>query len=152
MELVVYLAVFTIFIYLTTGIFTAVLDVQLESDTTSVVQQDSRFIIERITYDIHRAESITTPSSPGEQSSILQLLIDGETHIYSLNTGNLELTNNTGTARLNSNETSISNLTFNRIGNSGGNHSIIIDYINESIVERRTGPEQIQVHTAINTR
>lgn len=152
MELVVYIALFTIFMYITTGIFTSILSVQVESDTTSIVLQDSRFITERLTYDLHRADSITTPSALGEQSAVLQLVIGGENYIYSLNSLNLELTNDSGTSQLNSNESLLTALTFRRIGNSGGKHSIIIDFTLESLVARNSGPEEIQIHTAINIR
>jgi hypothetical protein len=152
MELIVYIAVFTIFMYITTAIFTSVLAVQVESDTTSVVQQDARFITERLTYDIHRASSITTPNSAGEESSSLELLISGQVYTYALNNGNLEITDNNGTYSLNTDETIFSNLSFLRLGNIGGNHSIVVDFSLESKFARTSGVEKINIHTAISTR
>jgi hypothetical protein len=152
MELIVYIAVFTIFMYITTAIFTSVLAVQVESDTTSVVQQDARFITERLTYDIHRASSITTPNSAGEESSSLELLISGQVYTYALNNGNLEITDNNGTYSLNTDETIFSNLSFLRLGNIGGNHSIVVDFSLESTATRTSGAEKIDIHTAISTR
>ncbi len=152
MELIVYVAVFSIFMYVTTSIFTSVLDVQVESDTTSIIQQDSRFIVERLTYDIHRADDIVVPSETGMQTSSLQLDIGGETYTYSLNSGNLELSNNSGTHQLNSTGSAFLNISFLRIGNTGGNHSIVIDFNLDSQAKLRGQPEQIHVHTAVATR
>lgn len=151
-ELLIYIAVFTIFMYITTAIFTSVLDVQVESDTTSIVQQDARFALERITYDIRRADSIVTPSSTGAETTVMELLINGETYIYSLNSGNLELTNNSGTHRLNTDGTGFSNLSFLRLGNPGGNHNIVVDFTLISEVGRRSGPEEIHIHSAVSIR
>lgn len=151
-ELVVYMGVFAVFISITTSIFTTVLGVQIESQSTSTVQQNGTYLIERLSYDIHRAEDINIPVSAGIQTQELELLINGEVFTYSLNMGTLELTNNSGTHTMNSSDITITNLSFLRLGNPGGKHSLTIDIAFESTLADASGPEELSLHTTLGIR
>lgn len=140
-EMLLFLAIFTGLLVMLTSIFTASLDVQKESEATSAVQQDGSYIVSRLTYDITRATSITTPASLGSQTNTLVLVIGGITTTYALTNSNVTLTNNVGTDQLNSYDTTISNLTFKRLGNSGGKNSIQINCTVTSRVLRNNGYE-----------
>lgn len=116
-EMVLYASLLSILLFILVSMLTVILDVRLESEATSSVEQDGRFIIARLAFDIHRASSIIVPSAVGAQESFLQISIDGVNYTYGLAAGNMSITNNNGTDVLNSINTTIPSLTFTRIGN-----------------------------------
>ena len=155
-ELVIYLGILTILLTIFTTIFTSVIDVQIESEATSSVEQDRRFILSRLIYDITRAGSINTPYSlvvPNNQSNNLQITINGIPNSYTLDgNGNLILTNNLGADMLNSYDTSISGLSFARIGNAGGKNTLQITFTLSSRTQRSGGSEVRNFQTTVGIR
>jgi type II secretory pathway pseudopilin PulG len=117
LELVIYMGLLSILIVVLTQIFTSIIQVRLDSQSSSSIEQDANFIISRFMYDIGRAETIVTPATLGVAGDTVQFTVGGVTNTYSLVEGNLQITNNNGTDNLNSLYTTISNLQFNRIGN-----------------------------------
>jgi hypothetical protein len=101
-------------------IFVSVLDVQLGSEATSAVEQDGRFVLMRMLYDVHRATAVLIPAVAGQSASQLQLNIGGVTYTYAVNGNNLQLVNNLGTSQLNSFNTVVSDLAVNRVGDTVG--------------------------------
>lgn len=85
---------------------------------------------------------ISSPSASeaalGASNSKLTLVIGGITHTYALSGGDLRLTNNVGTNNLNSSDTSISNLSFQRAGNAAGKETIRISLT----ITSRSEPDQ----------
>jgi len=59
-EMLLYMAVFSILLTVLLQIFFSALDVQLESKATSGVDQDGTYIMARLTYDIQRAQAVIT--------------------------------------------------------------------------------------------
>jgi hypothetical protein len=119
------MALLSIVLSVLTAIFVAVIDVQLESESLSGVQQDARFISGKLYYDINSATSVTQPAL-GTTTSNLQFTRNGINYEYSLNGSDLVITDMTGTYPVNSYSTSVSNVSFTRLGNSGGKHIIQI--------------------------
>jgi prepilin-type N-terminal cleavage/methylation domain-containing protein len=153
-ELLIYIGMLSILFTVLTQIFGSILDAQLESEATSSVQQDGRFILSRLTYDTRRAQAIVIPAALGSQSTSLQLTISGVNYTYGLSGGNLELTNNLGINAINSGETTVSGLNFTRIGNSVVNakNTIQIEYTVTSKVVRPKGQETKDFKTTIGIR
>jgi prepilin-type N-terminal cleavage/methylation domain-containing protein len=153
-ELLIYIGMISILFTVLAQIFGAILDDQLESEATSSVQQDGRFILSRFSYDIQRADDIVIPADLGDQSSSLQLTITGVNYIYDLNNGNLELTNDIGTNTINSSDSTISGLSFTRIGNSVANakNTVQIQYTVTSKIIRPKGLETKDYQTTIGIR
>ncbi len=151
-EMLLFLAIFSGLLVMLTSLFTTSLDVQKDSEATSNVQQDGPYMVSRLTYDISRATSITTPSSLGTQTSSLVIVIGGITNTYALTSGNLTITDNIGTDQLNSYDTTISNLTFKRLGNSGGKNSIQINFTVTSKVLRKSGYDVKNFQTTAGLR
>jgi type II secretory pathway pseudopilin PulG len=116
-ESLLYGAIFVVFLLVLTQIFTASLDVQLESEAQSAIQQDGRFILSRLDFDILRADAITVPVAAGDVEDNLALTIDGNTYTYTLLNRNLLITDAAGSHNLNSFGTTVSNLTFKRLSN-----------------------------------
>lgn len=151
-ELLLYMGLLAIFLVITTQLFTAILDVQLGSVATSSVEGDSRYIFNRISFDITRAGSIVTPASIGSTTSSLTLTIGGVANTYSLNGTNLVLINDSGTNPLNSFDTSVTNLSFLRLGPTNGKDSIQIKFTITSLTQVPSGPETKNVEFTIAQR
>lgn len=97
-----------------TNIFLSALDLQLISSQTSSVEQEGRYVLTRLTYDVRRASAITVPNS-----NELVLTISSAPYDYTISNGQLLLTVNGGTpAQLNEVNTTISNVSFTRLINS----------------------------------
>lgn len=151
-ELIVYMSFFALFTAVLLNFFVSVLNIQLESESSSSVWQDGQFITERLIYDIQRAQNIVTPSGLGDSGSSLQITVNGIQYSYSVNGGNLELTNNQGTDRLNSVDTSVSNLLVRKIGNVSGKATARVSFTLTSIVVQKGGPEVRNFQTTVSTR
>jgi type II secretory pathway pseudopilin PulG len=151
-EMLVYCGILMIFLYIMTSLFSSVIDVQLYSEATAAVAQDSRYLLSRFSYDINRASEIVVPADVGTESDTLQLTIDGNTYTYEIQNGNLELTDETGTDMLNSFGTSVSNVNFRRLGSVGGKNSIRLAFTLTSKTKKVTGPEIRNFQTTVGLR
>lgn len=154
-ELLLYMGIFTILLTVTLQMFGSIFDIQLESQATSSVEVDGKFILSRFSYDLSRAQSISVPLSPGNSDPTLSIIISGQTFTYSLNSGNLLLQNGgTGTIdQLNSVETSVSDVSFLRlVGGSGGKDVIQMSFTLTSQVAQRSGKEVTTFQTTAGVR
>ena len=151
-ELLIYMGLLAILLVILTEILVSILNVKLESEATSSVEQDGRYILSRLAYDINRADSITTPVNPGDTGDTLEIIIDGVSNSYSESGNDLQLTNGSGTNNLNSSETSISDLILQRLGNAGGKNSIKLQFTVISVAVKSGGAEQKIYSTTIGLR
>lgn len=151
-EIIMYMGILTFLLLILTQLLSQVLSVHLESEVTSQVQQDSRFILTRLAHDINRAENIILPATPSATTSSLQVVIDGVSNSYSLSGGNLLITNNLGSDNLNSYGTTVSNLSFRRLGNIGGKNTITVSFMLQSVTVREKGPEIKNFQITAGTR
>ncbi len=153
-ELLLYMGLLTIIVGVLSTLFVSIIEVRLESKANSNVEQDGRYLIARLAYDIRRANGATPIVSPilGATSSSLQIQIDSVNYTYSIAGSNLALTNNLGTDNLNGYETTVSGLTFQRLGNSGGKNSIQVSFTLTSNTIRNSGTEVRNFQTTIATR
>lgn len=151
-ELLLYMGLLAIFLVVLTEIFVTIMEVRLESEATSSVEQDGRFMVSRFAYDISRASAITTPANLGDTTSLLVMTVGGDTFRYAVSGGNLELTNANGTDNLNSSQSTISNQSFQKIGNSGGAETIKILFTVSSITQRAGGAETKMFETTVGRR
>jgi prepilin-type N-terminal cleavage/methylation domain-containing protein len=146
-ELLIYMGILSILLTVLTNIFTTVIDVQLESGSTSSVQMDGRFMLNRLSYDVQRAASITTPNL-GSQSASLALVINGQTNTYSLDgNNNLVLSAGATSGQINSYDTEVETITFTTIGNSmSGKNTVRVVYTLRSRIASSRG-EDVQTFT-----
>jgi len=151
-ELVIYAGILTMFLAVLTGIFSEVLDMQLESETESSVVQDSRYILSRFSYDIERASAIVTPAALGDQTQILVLTIGGVNNTYALTNGNLVFTDATGSGSMNSYGTTVSNISFLRYGNVGGKNGVRIAFTLTTTTQRTMGAQTRSYQATIGLR
>jgi Tfp pilus assembly protein PilW len=149
-ELILSMGILMILISVLTTLFGQILDVQLESKSTSSIDQNGRFIMARLTRDMQSAQSISIPATAGAQTNTLQIKVNSIDYIYSVsNSGNLVLTNNTGTNVLNSEAASVSGMTFKRVGTGTSNDTIQIGFTVSTRVRKVAGFEQKTFQTTL---
>ena len=144
-EFLIYIGIFSIFLLITLEMFSSIFDIQLESESTSSVSVDGKFILQRFTYDVNRATNISDPNLYGTSSASLTILVDGQNLIYRMDSGNLILENETtgSTDQLNSSESSISDLTFVKL-DGGGKDTVQVTFTLTSKI-KKTGGEEVEV-------
>lgn len=153
-ELLLYMAILAVLLTILTSIFVSALDVQSESTATSSVAQDGNYILARLNYDIHRAQSITIPATNGNSSDNFQIVISGVNYTYSVDeNNNLILTANLAAKNLNNYGTSISNFSVTRLGNAGGvENTLKINFTVTSRTKRISGFETKNFQTNLSLR
>lgn len=155
-ELILYFSLLGIVLIIATDIMLRTSEFSLESAAGNDLQDDAKFIISRFSYDIRRADSISLPAALGDSSGALTLAVGSETHTYTLNGSDLEYQETIGpnsqTGNLNSNRTKLNYLTFERLGNTGGNPAIKITFELEGTTAKKGGAEQKTFATVVSQR
>ena len=154
-EILLYMGIFSILIVVLFQLLSSIFDVQLESQSTSSVTRDSRFILNRFSYDINQAKTIVSPISLGSQNASLQFTKDSTTYTYSLVNGNLTLANSSlgTTDELNSVNTTVSNLSFLRLSDTNrDNDTVSISFTLTSKIIKRGGATSANFTTTVGTR
>lgn len=133
-----------------TTLFGQILDVQLESQAVSSVDQNGRFIMARLTHDVQSASDIVTPEDPGDETDTLQITVNSVEYIYTLDAGgNLLLTQDSVSDQLNSEAVRISDLSFTRIGNGDSNDTVRIGFTVTSRAQQQAGMQQKSFQTTL---
>ncbi|HYK08691.1 MAG TPA: hypothetical protein VEW42_04300 [Candidatus Eisenbacteria bacterium] len=147
-ELLLYGGLFSVLLVVLLQIFTSLIGVQMESESTSAIAQDGQYVLAKLTYDISRSDAITMPATPGATSSAMTLLIASSSAAYTVSQGNLLL----GTDRINSYATSVSNFIVKRLSNSNNQDSLQVSFIltSKTLVQGENKAETFQ--TTINRR
>lgn len=108
-ELLIYLALLAIFMTVLLDVFVTTLNFKLQSESVSTLNQDSRFIYEKMAYDIYNADSFTVPSA-----AELDFVSGGSTIKYTVSGGDLLR----GGSKINGNDTKIDSVSFIKIDNT----------------------------------
>lgn len=145
-ELSIYMGILAILLTVFASLFTSVIDVQLESATTSRVNQDGRYLLAKLAYDLDNSQSIVAPAAPSAStSSTLTIQTNTVNSTYSLNgSGNLQVVTGSNTDVLNSADTTISDVMFQRIGNGTTNDTVQIRFTVTSKTQRTSGVAESQ--------
>ena len=123
------MGILAVMIYVLTDVLSSFLTTQLSTQSNSEVVQDGRYIYSRITYDINRAQSVSLPANLGDNSNSMDLVINASNYSYNITpSGDLQITDSSGSYNLNSPDTKVSGLQFTRIGNVNGKHTFLIDF------------------------
>jgi prepilin-type N-terminal cleavage/methylation domain-containing protein len=146
-ELILYMGLFSILLLVLLQIFSSILSVHLESQATSSVDQEANFILSRLTYDVHRAKTIDTPSI-----STLHLTGTGMDETYAISGNSLQLTDVSGPEKLNSSDVTPS-ITYTILGDTGKQQSVQIKLTMTSNIKRTGGLIETQTYTTtVQTR
>jgi hypothetical protein len=155
-ELLLYFSLLTIILIIAVDLMIRTSEFSLEAAGQNVLQEDARFIGNRLAYDIHQASSIVTPATLGQTTSTLTISVGAETHTYTLAGNNLQyqktVGTNTQTANLNSNLTKINSLSFQRLGNTNGKHTIKITFEIEDLKGKKGGPTKKTFESVVGLR
>jgi len=154
-ELILYMSILSVLLSVLSAIFAMAVDVQLESQSTSAVEQDKNFILARLSYDMLRAGNIIIPATQGAQEPNFQIVIDGVNYTYSKDANENLVVNVSGTEeRLNSYDSSISDLSIKRLGNPGKiEDTLKISFTITSKTQRvGVGPESRDFETTLSLR
>lgn len=127
-ELLLYMGLVSVILVVLGTVFSDLINLQLSSKATSSVEQDSRFILSRLAYDIRRAQSVSTPPSAGTSGSSLSLVIAGVTYTYSQVGTDLTISTSNGSANLNSNDSLVEDFQVTRLGNVSGKPSLRVSF------------------------
>lgn len=126
-ELMLYMGLLGIFLFVMTDLFVSTLDVRSESTSYYVVTSDAEYLQKKLSYEVRRSDAITAPTV-ATSSATLNLSIGGVATTYSLSNGNLMLTQSGQSHQLNSNGTSITNFSVLRIGSGSATDTLQISY------------------------
>ncbi len=146
-ELIVSLGLISLLLISLTSIFTASLELQLRSESSSSRQEDAQYILSRLFYDVNQASDIVSPASINEATHAIQLTVRGETWTVGLNNGNLELTTPSQTVQLNSYLTTVTQFDVKRVGNSTGKASIEVALTVGSRIQGSSGSNSVSYST-----
>lgn len=139
-ELLIYIGLLTLFLTILTSLFVSIFKLQLTTQSTSSLTQDTRFIITRMGYDIGNATSLMVPDST-------HLQFNG-TSTYSLDgDGNLILTIGGINNRLNGLDTNISNISFQQV-----DETVQVKFTIDSNVIEESGPRSQVIQTSYGLR
>jgi len=158
-ELILYMGLLIILITILSQIFSSILDVQLESKSTSSVELDGRYILTKLMHDMRLMQTnlpindnIITPSMPGSTNPTLNFTVNSINYTYGLNNGNFELINDKGTNNLNSVNTFITALQFTRIGTGANTDTIQVNFTLTSKIKKNSEPETRNYTTTISSQ
>lgn len=135
-----------------TNIFVTALQVQLRSETISALQQDSDYVIQRLQYDVYRADSVTLPADIGDESTTLTLSIDSEDWTYAESDGQLVLSNTSGDVLLHSDRIQMTDFVVSRVGNPGGEDWIQVTFTMMSTIVSSAQERERTFTTTIGVR
>ncbi len=158
-DLTIYSGLLGILLVILSEIFISVVQLQLSSRSQGAVEQNGAYILSRITYDIRRASSITSPvlgETVATFSSVLSESGNNVPYIYDIQNQNLILSIGSVVSQVNSSDTRVRDFSVTRIGNSGQNalakDTIQVSFTVFSIGETSHGLKERQYHTVVSLR
>lgn len=150
-ELLMATGILTVLIGIMTGIFGSIIVAQLDSVATSGVDQDGRFIVARMIYDMQQASEIVMPATPGSATSqTMTIKINSVDYTYSLDANeNLQIVSGSDSNNLNSNTSRVHDLTFQRIGIGNETDTIQVKFTLTSRIQETSGSETKSFQTTL---
>lgn len=150
-EILLYIALLSIVIIFITDIILQTLSFMIEARNISYLDSDARFINTKIRNDIRRADSITTPEVIGQIATTVSFVYEGENYTYSLNNGALEITDPSGTYRINSDQTTVSDFSVQNASYNSGSPTLNFTIILQSRTVS-SSIDQINMSFTVNKR
>lgn len=151
-EMLMYMGLLSLLLVVMVDLFVSSLNAQLESQATSGVDQDTKFILSRLSSDIRASDTISLPGFGATPSGMLSLVTSGITHTYATQSGKIIYTTQSQSDSLNSFESTTEDVTFQRLGNNNGKNAIKIMFTIKSKTTRSSGPEIRRIETTVGTR
>jgi type II secretory pathway pseudopilin PulG len=143
-EMLIYMGLVAAFLVILSSLFTAILETQLDTQSRSALDQGGQYLLNRLSYDIRRADSVTVPASIGNTGQQLTLMIDGVAYSYFLANQKVQLTVGSSTYTITPFDLLISGFTVVRRGNSSGKPVIDISLSLTSLTTSLSEQPQIK--------
>ena len=131
-EILLYLGLLSIFLVVLVDVFVAGTNFKLESESASTLQSDSQFILARLMNDVANAGSVSIAGN--------SLILD--TGTYSLVNGDLILTRDGESEKLNGLDTGLTSISFTELGNLDGVPSVQVKFEIESKITKQGGVKE----------
>ncbi|EKD56483.1 MAG: hypothetical protein ACD_58C00172G0002 [uncultured bacterium] len=122
-ELIIYSGILVIVLTFTGEYLYSIGQARINNAARVEVAQAAQLILNRVKYDVVNSQTIVTPAGT-QPSSSLSLNVGENLITYYLNEDILDRDFNDVADRLSSNQTKVSDLSFNRIANPSGNTTI----------------------------
>jgi type II secretory pathway pseudopilin PulG len=155
-ELLLFMGIFSILIVVLLQLFVSIFDVQLESQATSAVASDGRFIINKLTNDIKNATGVTIPATAGASMQTLVISNGIPTLTYKLTNNNLTVTDSSlgSTDQLNSTNSAVTAINFLRLSDTKGQNAntITVTFTLNSTTKKRSGVSGEDFTFTVGTR
>lgn len=148
-ELLLFLALFSALTVILSSIFMTALETQLSVGTRTSLDLQRDFIERRILYDLRNSSSVSTPSQYDTSGQVLELTIDGVSHVYSLINNRLVLAKGGESQFLTDDSISVSSFDVQLQGESADNPIVTVAIVFEGAVGYNaitTVPLDISVH------
>lgn len=140
------------FLLILTRMLSTSLQTQTESEATTSVHQDGRYIVAKLSYDLGNADTLVTPSVAGQSTSSLIFTIAPTTYTYALSNGNLTRQDAFGTNTLNSINTTITNFSVTRREGVGSKPTLSVSLTLQSVAKKIPGVDTQTFQTTIGMR
>lgn len=147
-ELVIYMGLLTIFMSLLMSLLTATLNFKTKSESISAVQQDARFILLRLSYDVYNADSVIVPASLGNPEDSLSMVSSGSGVTFAVDANDDLIQTIDGMAtKLNGSDTKVTEFSVESLGVLGEDPTIKVNLTIEgrtTILGNRVETETIE--------
>jgi len=153
-EILIYFGLLSVILIFVVDLFLNVGEFSISSRAEKQLQEDGSFILNRLSYDIQRADSILQPTNFGEDENSLSLQIGSETVSYSLS-GTALLLSETVSGRsgsLNSNLTRLNTVFFRKVGSAQTKPTIKINLQLEYVDPTKQGNAVKNFETVVGLR
>lgn len=152
-ELLLYMGLLSIILLVFIELFVSLTRVRMENESTSNIQQDSSYLINKLIYDIHQAKTISLPLNPPDESNVLNMIVNGTTYSYATDSAkNLIMSDGTTDYQLNGYDTQVSSILFTRLGQDDIHDVIKIKFTVASRVKKPAGFESQAYETIVGLR
>jgi type II secretory pathway component PulJ len=151
-EMVIYMGILSIILIVFVDMFAVLVNKQMETESISSVQQDSNYILSRLSYDFSQAETVEIPAQAGSSSAMLRLMIASQLYDYSIVNNSLIVTSSGISTQLNGYDTTIDPITFTRIGEGNSNDVVRITIPIISRAKKQSGYELFTISTTLGIR
>lgn len=132
-EMMLYMGLFMMLLTVLTSMFVSILQVHVEAQSTSAIEQNGRYILNRISYDLYRANSVSVPANFGQTTDNIQMTVDGQTYVYAVSNNILQLTRSGTTERLHNPQIQVQSFSVTKIGVVSGTPTLQIDLTLEDL-------------------
>lgn len=152
-EFLLYIGILSIILLVFLDLFVSLTRMRTENESTSNIQQDSSYLINKFIYDIHQAKTVSNPLHPPSQSNVLNLVVNGTSYSYATDSAeNLIMSDGTNSYQLNGYDTTVPAILFTRLGQDDIHDVIKINFTVTSRVNNPAGYESQTYETIVGLR